>query len=543
MNNNFFKTITLVATVLLLISCDKEYNSIGSDLVDNNNFGFDKYEFQAIAYNQASGAVESNNLSVNALGIYENEPFGTSTANFVTQISLETINPKIGDNPIIESVVLTVPYFSTITATNATNGDNTYRLDSIYGGSGKFKLSVFESGYALRSLDPTNSFEAQRYYTNQNADFDNVKVGSRLNNDIVDKSQNDEFFFSPAEYRETVTVDSKESVVRTAPGMRLNLDKEVFTTKILNAVAAGKLASNDVFRNHFKGLYFKVEKIGGTDGQMAMLNFGAGKITIKYKENTSNTDATRVDKSIVLNLSGTTVNLLSDVNKPAYEAAISSANSTTGDSKLYLKGGEGSLAVIELFGKTDERGFDSNGTATFTPNGVPDALDDLRYPADGKKILINEANLVFHIDATTMAATKEPNRIYLYDLTYSQSIFDYKVDATSGTKAQNGKFIYSGIINKEAGTNGRGKTYKIRLTDQIRNLVKNADSTNVKLGLVVTGDINNSTSARLRTAKTLFSKVPRASVITPLGTVLYGNKETDETKKLKLEIYYTKSNN
>jgi tRNA(Phe) wybutosine-synthesizing methylase Tyw3 len=39
-------------------------------------------------------------------------------------------------------------------------------------------------------------------------------------------------------------------------------------------------------------------------------------------------------------------------------------------------------------------------------NGVPDALDDLRYP-DGKKILINEANLVFHIDATTMAATKE----------------------------------------------------------------------------------------------------------------------------------------
>jgi hypothetical protein len=37
---------------------------------------------------------------------------------------------------------------------------------------------------------------------------------------------------------------------------------------------------------------------------MAMLNF-AGKITIKYKENTSNTDATRVDKSIVLNLTGT----------------------------------------------------------------------------------------------------------------------------------------------------------------------------------------------------------------------------------------------
>jgi hypothetical protein len=63
-------------------------------------------------------------------------------------------------------VVLTVPYFSTLTATEVLV--ITYVLDSIYGGSGSFKLSVYESGYALRSLDPTNSFEAQRYYTNQN---------------------------------------------------------------------------------------------------------------------------------------------------------------------------------------------------------------------------------------------------------------------------------------------------------------------------------------------------------------------------------------
>ena len=541
MYNNFFKTITLVATVFLLISCDKEYNTIGGDLIGDNNFDFEKYTSQVIAFNQKIGAVESNNLPVNALGIYENGPFGTSTANFATQISLETTITSLGVNPVIESVVLTVPYFSTLTATDASSGDNTYTLDSIYGG-GKIKLSVYESGFALRTLDPTNAFEAQRYYTNQNTEFDNLKVGSRLNND-ADKSQNDEFFFSPAEYKETVIVETKETVVRTAPGMRLTLDKTFFKTKIIDAIAAGKLASNDVFRNYFRGLYFKAEKISGVESQMAMLNFAAGKITIKYKEDTSTTDATRVDKSIVLNLTGTTVGLLNDVDSAAYGTAISSANATTGDDRLYLKGGQGSLAVIELFGKTDVRGFDTSGNPTTGANGVPDELDDLRYPADGKKLLINEANLVFHIDATAMASAKEPNRVYVYDLTNSQSIFDYKVDASSGTKAQNGKFIYSGIINKEAVTNGRGKTYKIRLTNQIRNLVKNADSTNVKLGLVITGDINNSTSSQLQTAKTLFSKVPKASVITPLGTILYGNKEADETKRLKLEIYYTKSNN
>jgi hypothetical protein len=90
------------------------------------------------------------------------------------------------------------------------------------------------------------------------------------------------------------------------------------------------LASNDVFRNHFKGLYFKVEKIREQLVKWQCLIWSR-KITIKYKENSPEPDAgTRVDKSIVLNLTGTTVNLLSDVNKPAYEAAISSANSTTG---------------------------------------------------------------------------------------------------------------------------------------------------------------------------------------------------------------------
>jgi hypothetical protein len=32
--------------------------------------------------------------------------------------------------------------------------------------------------------------------------------------------------------------------------------------------------------------------------------------------------------------------------------------------------------------------------------------------------------------------------------TNSQSIFDYKVDASSGTKAQNGKFIYIAVFKE-----------------------------------------------------------------------------------------------
>jgi hypothetical protein len=43
----------------------------------------------------------------------------------------------------------------------------------------------------MRDLDPAGGFQqAQKYYTNQNSDFNSVKVGSRLNNSS-DASQND----------------------------------------------------------------------------------------------------------------------------------------------------------------------------------------------------------------------------------------------------------------------------------------------------------------------------------------------------------------
>jgi hypothetical protein len=77
------------------------------------------------------GPIESNNLAVNALGIYDNTPFGTTTANFATELTLETVKPTLGINPVIESVVLTIPYFSTLNQ-SLQRGDNTYTLDSIW---------------------------------------------------------------------------------------------------------------------------------------------------------------------------------------------------------------------------------------------------------------------------------------------------------------------------------------------------------------------------------------------------------------------------
>jgi hypothetical protein len=63
----------------------------------------------------------------------------------------------------------------------------------------------------------------------------------------------------------------------------------------------------------------------------------------------------------------------------------------------------------------------------------------------------------------------------------------------------------------------------------------------VKLGVVVTEDINLTASNKLRTATSTISQAWRAQAMNPLGTVLYGSKSTVPVDK-RLEIYYTKPN-
>lgn len=540
-NNSLFKSLLFTAGILLFVSCDKEYSAVGDALIGDNNFELVKYPSNVEAHNEkitSTDPIESNNLDVNALGIYDNPAFGKTTANFVTQLTLATLNPTFGTNPLIDSVYIDVPYFVDADSTVAiTSAGNTYVLDSIYGKKlAKIKLSVYESGRYMGTQDG----KSQTFYTNQNAEFDNLKIpylGNRLNDD-ADKAQNDEFFFNPKQ-NTLKTTDATGNVTRTysAPSMRLKLNTTFFKDKILNA-PAGSLVNNDVFINYFKGLYFKVEQSGADKGSLAMINFRKGTITIKYKEDSSTTPVTRVEKSLVLNMLGATASLLEKSNPNAdYETATSNPNRVLGDQKLYLKGGEGSLAVLELFEKKDLIGYDENGNLT-GPNEVSDELDKIRKEG----WLINDANLVFHIDTKTMKDSYEPGRIYLYDYANNTTVLDYYLGASTANK-NTSKYLFGGYLTKDA-TTKRGVTYKINVTNHIRNLVKNADAKNVKLGVVVTEDMNVADFKMLKTGNAFISQAPKASVMNPLGTILYGSNlpDTDEnySKRLQLEIYYTK---
>src|SRR5690606_23764093 len=86
---------------------------------------------------------------------------------------------NFGEEPTIDSVVLTLPYFNTRLENNET-GDAVYRLDSVYGNS-PFKLSVSRSGFYLNDFDPDANFETrQRYYSDQKEVVENNLVGAPI---------------------------------------------------------------------------------------------------------------------------------------------------------------------------------------------------------------------------------------------------------------------------------------------------------------------------------------------------------------------------
>jgi hypothetical protein len=311
---SFLRPILIVGLITIIFaSCDKDFNELGTDIVGDDNFGFDVDSTLTVkSYNQKLGPIASNNLPINPLGFYSNPAFGTTQANFVTQVELSTLNPVFNntdtelydDLPVIDSVILDIPYFKTLKSTNSDN-TNTYRLDSIFGATpydkdtpstnnSKFKLSVYQSDYFLRDLDPEQSLaEQQLFYTDQNNLIDSNK-GLLLNNapptppapnteGNVDGRENENFYFDKREHKLT-TYESDgvtKKYTRFAPSMRLHLRSDVFYEKILNA-PTGQLSSNALFKNYFRGIYFKVEN--GNPGNMAMINFKAGKITIYYKE-------------------------------------------------------------------------------------------------------------------------------------------------------------------------------------------------------------------------------------------------------------------
>ena len=604
MKNKFYN-IFILFIILSELSCTKEYNSIGTEILKSDTFETSLENIPVFASQKRIQPIISNGLTSYQLGQINDNIFGKTEASFITQLTLSQPNPYFGkwdseseingdsnnikvieENETVNNVVLEIPFFNNTfdsdgdgvidlydvdsndiysdsdgdgvsdiveksngtdplnpdtdgdgindnedtESINPNNGATVYDVDSLIGNiNASFKIKIEELDYYLRDYDPTNNFESfQKYYSDDHfiKNFsketlfdDNIEIDT---NEIVIYNEDDP---------NTNDVDESTTVKeRLSPRLKIPLDNAFFQDKILNKEGSVDLLNPDNFNLFFKGLI--ISSYNFSDDLLMILDYSNSKIKINYDydvyndngtaDDTSDDSVEKENKDFEILLSGNQLNLF---NKDNYSQEIlDNVNNSENLSKGYLKGGEGFMLELDLF----------------TENNGENILNEIR----SKGWLINEANLTVYVDQTTInsyGGLIEPARLYLYNIEDQTPLIDYFIDNSTGNKESDKKINHDGLLEYQS--DKKGLKYKIRISEHIKNIVRN-DSISPKLGLVVTSSIENSQNLDLRENYSL-SKIPISSAINPLGTVIYGPNPESENfdKRLRLEIYYTEINN
>ena len=235
-----------------------------------------------------------------------------------------------------------------------------------------------------------------------------------------------------------------------------------------------------------------------------------------------------------MGFNGTRINVFENDFGPTIIQEIANANEVDGDERLYLKGGEGSMAIVELFAE-DESGNDFN-----------DFITDFKESNGDETIikrLINEAYVEFYVDESAGADADYPNRIFVYDLNNNIPLYDYFLDSSVNTITSDSKFSHLVPISTETDDQGiEHKKYKVRLTGHLNNIVTK-DSTNVKIGLLVSSNVGAVDMKKLLQYDDDLEVIPSGAILSPKSVIVHGSNSDDALKKVKLTVYYTEPNN
>ena len=214
----------VLAVVFTLTGCDDEFSNVGGEII-NNPTDVALREVEVNSYSRRINSIQTNNLSNLALGTHKDDIYGETTASIVSQLSLGLMDPDFGDNVELDSVVLTIPYYSE--ETTDTEGETIYELDSIFG-TGSFNLSIYETSFFLNEYDPEASFEQrEKYYSDQQA---------QIENNIVELLYEKENFQPSKEPYQTIEIDEigDNDTLTKAPALRVKLPVEYFQKKIID---------------------------------------------------------------------------------------------------------------------------------------------------------------------------------------------------------------------------------------------------------------------------------------------------------------------
>ncbi|WP_196895424.1 DUF4270 domain-containing protein [Aureivirga marina] len=476
----------------IIVSCDKELENSGVDLVDNNKFSTNSYFSQIKTETENVEAVRTDNAPNFLLGLYEdNTVFGTTEASLISQLRIPFAGLTFDETARIDTVIIELPYYYTNDGVFDDNKPK-FTLDSIFGNKNTaYKLKVNRVNTFLNNLDPEDPSKQLKYYSDKDYELSDLlgEVDFVPNaNDtmtVVKRKAADGSIYEEDE--------RKDSPVR--PTLKIPLDTEFFTQNFLGAANESHFATNDDFIDFFRGVFIEALPINGiVDANLIQMNLLTdAKMTVYYSETI---DGENTPSQYVFRFSGIIANKFEN-STVVYDPQFN-----------YIQGAGGSLTTISLFGD------DNDG------NNIPDELEELR----NNDWLVNEANLVFYVNQD-LSSDFTPDRLILYNYETNRQLPD--------VFGLNGFGSIGGFVEKD--DSNKAFKYKFRITDYVSQLLDPTSDTELnKLAIKVF----NSTDAPVNNQDFFV----REYGWNPKRVVLYGSESSLEDKKVKLEIIYSELN-
>jgi hypothetical protein len=496
----------LIFSLFTIISCEKDLEDVGANLIDNNNFDTNVLTSELITYNVPVPGVMTRGISQYLLGVNSTSEFGVLKASVVTQLQIPSNNYDYGTSPVIDSVILEIPYQSTVLE-NYSDGKPQFQLDSIFGNTeNDFKLEIYELSTYLNELDFDDPTTQQEYLSSDTFNFVGLIQESIINLNVDDTVMYIKRPFLPL-VEGQINVDTIKNGNST-PSLKITLDEDFFSEKLMYQVG-NNLSNQNTFSNYFKGLYFGAETNETTDSFLMSLIMTNARVHLFYSHEEEFTDADGVtyteytgEQAIFTFSNSLTINSFDrDFSSSEVASYLNSPNQIDGEDYLFPVGASGVNSLIKLFSTED--------------------LSSLRL----NNWLINEANIYFYIDNPS-TDNDYPQRLYLFKDDNQSQIIDAFTE---------GPNLFGGVL--ELDEDNVPNRYKFSVTDYVSQfLAQDSEMISENFRLKVYNPTDNdftSVSDSLITNYNWNSK----------GVVLHGNLPMTEEKRAKLEVFYSELTN
>ena len=508
------------------ISCEKDFNDVGSNVVNNSKFETGEIlldvEIQPIDISDSNTtdlykSVRADNISIGSLGeywlgVYKNDNYKTIEASFVSQLTLPadlktkdtnpaTQNGEIDSIYTLDKVILKLPYIATNTGKNDT-GQTIFKLDSVLGNSQiPTSLKVFRNGTYLNVLDPNNPATSNSFQSNH--PYDEIEL---LNEDAgftFQPNPKDTMLIITRSISNGNTYQDTLRLTNKAPFIAVSLNKDRMKELFWDEFKSENFNSSDALNTYFRGLIVKAE---GNDGAMIPLNLTGNATSASLDFHYTITTFQKEEGKATLTLKDTLPNAysfpLSGVRNSVYK--MTPATKSTPANNFHIQGTAGSMARIKI-------------------------LDDSKLQKlRDNNWLINDASLSFHINQTINTDKNIiPQKLFLYQEKKNDS---GEISPTHISDAYVEVATFGG--NLENTEEDIPEKYTFRITNYISNLLNRVENTTIDpLVLRVFNPTDNPTSTTLVNT---YNWNPRGV------TLLDGDETNNGTKKAVLKISYSK---